>query len=114
MSHPSSPDGWLLLRWAPSAGLGLDRPGEPGLGPQRLNSKTRVGAADGEIEGMVRAAPITYAHKEIRFHAVASALSECSLSAPPLEVDALHGLSVALQPPGMSGRAAKVPAMITF
>ena len=81
---------------------------------QGLKNHESIAAAKGGIEGLVRSAAITYARQNIRFNAVAPALTETPLSAPLLRNDAARAFSEAMHPLGRVGRAADVAAAIAF
>ena len=81
---------------------------------QGLNNHETIGAAKGAIEGLVRSAAITYARQNIRFNAVAPALTETPLSAPLLRNDAARAFSEAMHPLGRVGQPDDVAAAIAF
>ena len=81
---------------------------------QGLNNHESIAAAKGGIEGLVRSAAITYARQNVRFNAVAPALTETPLSAPLLRNEASRAFSEAMHPLGRVGRAEDVAAAIAF
>lgn len=81
---------------------------------QGLNNHEGIAAAKGGIEGLVRSAAITYARQNIRFNAVAPALTETPLSAPLLKNEASRAFSEAMHPLGRVGRAEDVASAIAF
>ncbi len=81
---------------------------------QGLNNHETIGAAKGGVEGLVRSAAITYARQNIRFNAVAPALTETPLSAPLLRTEASRSFSEAMHPLGRLGRPDDVASAIAF
>ena len=81
---------------------------------QGLNNHESISAAKGGIEGLVRSASITYARQNVRFNAVAPALTETPLSAPLLRNEAARSFSEAMHPLGRVGRADDVASAIAF
>lgn len=81
---------------------------------QGLNNHETIAAAKGGVEGLVRAASITYARQQIRVNAVAPALTETPLAAPLLRNEAARSFSEAMHPLGRVGRADDVAAVIAF
>ncbi len=81
---------------------------------QGLNNHESIAAAKAGIEGLVRSAAITYARQEIRFNAVAPALTETPLSAALLRSEAARAFSLAMHPLGRLGRPEDVAAAIAF
>ena len=81
---------------------------------QGLNNHESIGAAKGGVEGLVRSAAITYARQNVRFNAVAPALTETPLSAPLLRNDAARAFSAAMHPLGRVGQPDDVAAAIAF
>lgn len=81
---------------------------------QGLNNHEIIAAAKGAIEGMVRSAAITYARQNIRFNAVAPALTETPLAAPLLRTEAGRAFSEAMHPLGRLGRREEVAEVIAF
>lgn len=71
---------------------------------QGLNNHEAIAAAKAGLEGMVRAAAITYARSGIRFNAVAPGLTETPLAAGLLRNEAARAYSEALHPIGRIGR----------
>ncbi len=81
---------------------------------QGLNNHETIAAAKGGIEGLVRSASITYARQNIRFNAVAPALTETPLSAPLLRNEAARSFSEAMHPLGRVGQPDDVAAVVAF
>ena len=81
---------------------------------QGLNNHESIAAAKGGVEGLVRSASITYARQNVRFNAVAPALTETPLSAPLLRTDAARSFSEAMHPLGRVGRSDDVASAIAF
>ncbi len=81
---------------------------------QGLNNHESIAAAKAGIEGMVKAAAITYARQGIRVNAVAPGLTETGLSAALLSSDAARQMSEAMHPLGRIGRPADVAAGIAY
>lgn len=81
---------------------------------QGLNNHEAIAAAKAGVEGLVRAAAITYARSGIRFNAVAPGLIDTPLSAPLLRNEASRAVSEAMHPLGRLGVADDVAAAIAF
>ncbi len=81
---------------------------------QGLNNHESIAAAKGGIEGLVRSAAITYARQNVRFNAVAPALTETPLSAALLRNEAARTFSEAMHPLGRVGRPEDVASAIAF
>jgi len=81
---------------------------------QGLNNHETISAAKGGIEGLVRSAAMTYARANIRFNAVAPALTETPLAAPLLRSDAARAFSEAMHPLGRLGAADDVAGPMAF
>ncbi len=70
---------------------------------QGLNNHESIAAAKAGIEGLVRASAITYARQNIRWNAVAPALTETPLASPLLRTDSSRAFSQAMHPLGRIG-----------
>ena len=81
---------------------------------QGLNNHESIAAAKGGIEGLVRSAAMTYARANIRFNAVAPALTETPLAAPLLRSEAARAFSEAMHPLGRLGRAEDVARPMAY
>ena len=81
---------------------------------QGLNNHESIAAAKGGIEGLVRAAAITYARQNIRFNAVAPSLTETPLAAPLLRSEAARAFSEAMHPLGRIGRPEDIARPIAY
>jgi NAD(P)-dependent dehydrogenase (short-subunit alcohol dehydrogenase family) len=77
---------------------------------QGLNNHETIAAAKAGLEGLIRSAAITYARQNIRFNAVAPALTDTPLAAPLLRTDAARAFSEAMHPLGRIGRPDEVAA----
>ncbi len=81
---------------------------------QGLSNHETIAAAKAAIEGLVRSAAITYARQNVRFNAVAPALTETPLSAPLLRNEASRSFSEAMHPLGRLGKPDDVAAAVAF
>ncbi len=81
---------------------------------QGLQNHEAIAAAKAGIEGLVRAAAITYARQGIRVNAVAPGLTETPLAAPLLRSEPARAFSEAMHPLGRLGRPADVASVIAF
>lgn len=81
---------------------------------QGLSNHETIAAAKAAIEGLVRSAAITYARQNVRFNAVAPALTETPLSAPLLRNEASRTFSEAMHPLGRLGKPDDVAAAVAF
>jgi NAD(P)-dependent dehydrogenase (short-subunit alcohol dehydrogenase family) len=81
---------------------------------QGLNNHETIAAAKGGVEGLVRSAAITYARANIRFNAVAPALTETPLAAPLLRSEAARAFSEGMHPLGRVGQPDDVAAAVAF
>lgn len=81
---------------------------------QGLNNHEIIAAAKAGIEGMVKAAAVTYARSGVRFNAVAPGLTETPLSSFLLRSEASRATSVALHPLGRLGAPDDIAAAIAF
>jgi len=81
---------------------------------QGMNNHELIAAAKGAVEGMVRSAAITYARQNVRFNAVAPALTDTPLAAPLLRGEAARAFGAALHPLGRVGTADEVAAVMAF
>lgn len=79
---------------------------------QGMNHHEIIAAAKGGLEGMVRAAAITYARQGIRFNAVAPGLTETPLAAPLIRTGALWAFSESVHPLGRPDDAAAAIAFL--
>jgi NAD(P)-dependent dehydrogenase (short-subunit alcohol dehydrogenase family) len=81
---------------------------------QGLNNHETIAAAKAGIEGLTRSAAITYARQNVRFNAVAPALTDTPLAAPLLRNDAARAFSEAMHPLGRIGRPDEVAAAMAY
>lgn len=81
---------------------------------QGLMNHEAIAAAKAGIEGMVRAAAMTYARQSIRVNAVGPGLTETALAAPIVSSPASRQVSEAMHPLGRLGRPEDVAAAIAF
>jgi NAD(P)-dependent dehydrogenase (short-subunit alcohol dehydrogenase family) len=79
-----------------------------------LPNHEAIAAAKGGLEGLVRAAAASYAHRNIRINAVAPGLVDTPLAAPLLASEAGRKISAALHPLGRVGRADQVAGLIAW
>lgn len=81
---------------------------------QGLTNHEAIAAAKAGLDGLVRAAAITYARQSIRFNAVAPGLVETKLAAPLLRTDAARSFSESMHPLGRLGKPEDVAAAIAY
>ncbi len=81
---------------------------------QGLNNHESISAAKAGLEGLVRSAAITYARQNIRFNAVAPALTETPLAAPLLRSEASRAFSEAMHPLGRIGQPGDIARPMAY
>ena len=81
---------------------------------QGLHNHEIIAAPKAGLEGLVRAAAMTYARQGIRFNAVAPGLTDTPLAAPLVRNDAARAFSEAMHPLGRIGSPGDVAAAIVF
>ncbi|GAC1443946.1 MAG: SDR family oxidoreductase [Vulcanimicrobiaceae bacterium] len=79
-----------------------------------LQNHEAIAAAKSAIEGLVRSAAISYARYQVRFNAVAPALTKTELSKSLWQNDAMLAASVAMHPLGRVGEPSDVGAAAAY
>lgn len=81
---------------------------------QGLPNHEAIAAAKAGIEGLVRAAAITYARQQIRFNAVAPGLTETPLAANLLRSEPARAFSEGMHPLGRLGQPAEIARVMAL